>query len=1630
VIWEYYLQWPVWKLVVGDVTGDNNEEIILGGGYNGDKGITVLDKSGNVVWKYYANWYGLEWCGSIPTLGDLTGDGINDMVIFSDGMDGTPANVLYALDNNGNLLWSKFYNRVQEDMATTPVLIDVTGDGIKDVVVCAEKKIYAYKNDGTFLWTLDGGMSLENVKLYLFDIDHDSNDEIIFEKDHIIYEVSQNGGKITAIGELENDGTIRQRPYMQRPTSADVDGDGFDELIVKETIGDQYYVSVVSLNKSVGVNLILNSDFSQHQNSTDPENPYRDLFPGWEMGATVEMPGGEDGLYPRWLWGPRYPSCPYSGLLIDSPPSTVAYFQQTFSLPENIEATLQFTIRRCVAPCEIRIYLINSTGSNLVATVNSADGLGEWYANAKTYSYDISQYSGQRLTLRFEQTSSIWDWSCVLYQNVSVIVGAPPRGIYLRVLNQSGKPANDALVDVFADTSSRPLYRGSTDSNGFIWIDVPDGSYTLVVCSSKDHFVIVKTNVTSPSSVFANTFNTVQVDFYTKRTDENPMVAGIYLPPYTYSEGQLGTTDSEGHLTANVCPMNYNCVLAWSWDEKYTLSKENININSPTVIEINAAEMEIGEIEISSLPGFDEMRFCPYSSCWPWAAPVYPVNEGDTVTLSAGDYNFWTPLAKQNETGVTWEYGVETFYVPHTITNGAHEYILAGGNFNIHTSTEKTAYSLGENVKITNTFKDYFGNNITLIQAKAPGGDKWEQVYPRIVVKNSQGDVIVDEQNPSIWKGYSFSLPSDAPGGKYTVNLSIDTGPHQGVLKTSSTFEVNVNTPPNIVIGYPQSGQTISGSITILGTSSDLDGNEQIQKVQVRIDSGSWKDATGTTGWSYSWDTNTISDGYHTIYTRAWDGTDYSSVISIMVLVDNIPENQPPHPVTLYDPTDITSSSMEISWSKNIDTDFDRYELYMSTYSGFTPTSSTKVVTITQQGVTDYTTLHDLTSSTTYYFKVRVFDTGGLYSDSNQVSGATLGINRNMVLVDFTYDPPLPTEGENVYISPTISNEGSQREDYEIRFYVDGRRQASVDESLSAGGTITYHNLFTWIAEKGEHELKVRITPLEGEPFEDNYLTKIISVEENQEEIIDAQITGVEILRYEKVVGEKYLYKGKNTVTLKVWVKNTGNTEYKFWIGCSFREHDTQHIKDMEPKYIQLSPRSKGYATFSWYITEDVKYGEYDVTVVVWRSYYGGLMQGELDRWGWKNNKIEIGNQLYGYVKDKWGNPVEGLQVRATWGLWDSRTDYTNSNGIYKFSGLPTDKTVSVEARLTDGEYIEILDASNGNKMIYKKIVTSNIPSTSWKKLPDIMFDSGHEDEGAVIFSYTREAVNFYINNLKIKLDKSLPEKIEIFSNEGTAHRRSLLGCWITIQDDDSGTGDKDAPENREWHEFSHHVMYDLFNSWPPMHGTWNSGTERYEVADLNGDGDFNDKGEYDRNHGGYNSHCTSDSWAEGFAEFMSCVISAERGDDDADKYDWAGGPSSFERQWQDWEDEEFAIASILWDLYDDSTTKDHPWGSDGIDDDNVDLTIKQIFNVIGVKHYLPVYYDSQGVWIGNQGKKEYRYIYYLKDLYDVFIDFAKLNDINKDGQIDNKDINDIKNIFANHNVPRGLTDNNRPNRR
>lgn len=95
-----------------------------------------------------------------------------------------------------------------------------------------------------------------------------------------------------------------------------------------------------------------------------------------------------------------------------------------------------------------------------------------------------------------------------------------------------------------------------------------------------------------------------------------------------------------------------------------------------------------------------------------------------------------------------------------------------------------------------------------------------------------------------------------------------------------------------------------------------------------------------------------------------------------------------PIPVILSDPSAVGTDRLTLEWTVNPDSDFREYRIYRSTSPGVTE-SSLLVTVLTNRETTWYDDSGLDTSANSYYYRVLVYDLGGQYSRSNEITTAT-----------------------------------------------------------------------------------------------------------------------------------------------------------------------------------------------------------------------------------------------------------------------------------------------------------------------------------------------------------------------------------------------------------------------------------------------------------------------------------------------------------------------------------------------------------------------------------------------------------------------------------------------------------------
>ena len=100
-----------------------------------------------------------------------------------------------------------------------------------------------------------------------------------------------------------------------------------------------------------------------------------------------------------------------------------------------------------------------------------------------------------------------------------------------------------------------------------------------------------------------------------------------------------------------------------------------------------------------------------------------------------------------------------------------------------------------------------------------------------------------------------------------TVSGNAMFSPYELKFKTSTNSFVDT-VPPTVTLQTPTNNTVATGNLAISGTATD---NIGVQKVEVRLDAGSWLTASGTINWSLTLNTSNFLNGLHTLSVRASD---------------------------------------------------------------------------------------------------------------------------------------------------------------------------------------------------------------------------------------------------------------------------------------------------------------------------------------------------------------------------------------------------------------------------------------------------------------------------------------------------------------------------------------------------------------------------------------------------------------------------------------------------------------------------------------------------------------------------------------------------------------------------------------
>ena len=127
--------------------------------------------------------------------------------------------------------------------------------------------------------------------------------------------------------------------------------------------------------------------------------------------------------------------------------------------------------------------------------------------------------------------------------------------------------------------------------------------------------------------------------------------------------------------------------------------------------------------------------------------------------------------------------------------------------------------------------------------------------------------------------------PVYMPSGDYVLTVMGSDGDRAWNASVELYLYVLDNGPPNVTLAtdLDRVDWNSTSPVVLSGTSADDHGE---QRVEVRLDGGTWEAANGTYSWSFRLDLGSLAEGFHTIEVRANDGEIVSPTIARTFTID------------------------------------------------------------------------------------------------------------------------------------------------------------------------------------------------------------------------------------------------------------------------------------------------------------------------------------------------------------------------------------------------------------------------------------------------------------------------------------------------------------------------------------------------------------------------------------------------------------------------------------------------------------------------------------------------------------------------------------------------------------------------
>jgi hypothetical protein len=247
------------------------------------------------------------------------------------------------------------------------------------------------------------------------------------------------------------------------------------------------------------------------------------------------------------------------------------------------------------------------------------------------------------------------------------------------------------------------------------------------------------------------------------------------------------------------------------------------------------------------------------------------------VDTSGGDFGTWA---------YQWDASKET-RGRHTLCAKAFDGDLYSDAHCV--TVEVGTKNLPPKVSIVHPKDGQYVTGIVLVHGEASDDVAVKAVFVR--VDGGAWHLAVDTSPDGSWATWAWEWDTGMwPAGCYLVQAKAWDGSLLSDIATVKACVKAKEGKPIVKITYPQDGALVKGVVKVTGLAKD---DVRVKRVEVQIDFGAWQPATDTSGdgsfssWSFTWDTTRGGDGDHKVSARAFDGTQYSDIHTIHVVVKN-----------------------------------------------------------------------------------------------------------------------------------------------------------------------------------------------------------------------------------------------------------------------------------------------------------------------------------------------------------------------------------------------------------------------------------------------------------------------------------------------------------------------------------------------------------------------------------------------------------------------------------------------------------------------------------------------------------------------------------------------------------------------